>query len=219
MPYAALMIIGGTYFVNGLVVLGKVRPKSAAPFNLFTGLVGTAVPFYILTRELAATHAAYDVVLNIAPMWLFALTFLWVGINAVADNETEGCGWYCIWVAGLAVVFSLVNFLRFHAPREGIIWLNWSYVWALFWVLLATGRAGTKLTRFTGWAAVIQALWSVTLQAILNMLGVWENVATWVFYGATGATILVALALSQNITPPARPASADERIRASVTAS
>lgn len=216
MAYAALLMIGGTYFVNGLVVLGRISPRSAAPFNLFTGVVGTAVPFYILTHELATTHAAYNVVLNVAPMWLFALTFLWVGINALMDNQTEGCGWYCVWVAGLAVVFSLVNFLRFHAPREGIIWLNWSYVWALFWVLLATGRAGGKLTRFTGWAAAIQALWSVTLQAILNMLGVWDSVSPWVFYGATAATLVVAFALSQNVRPEAEPAPGDERLGAPI---
>jgi hypothetical protein len=195
MILAALLMIGGTLFVNGLVVLGKVSGRSAAPYNIFTGVLATATPFFILLSVPPSDRASFDTILGIAPMFLFALTFLWVGINAVTDNTPEGAGWYCLWVTALAVGFALVNFLRFDQVREGVIWLNWALLWGLFWLLLAKGRA--ELAAFTGWAAVIMSVWTVTLQAFLLMIGAWTDVPEWVFIALTVFTVVAALALAQ----------------------
>jgi len=195
MAYATLMMIGGTLFINGMVVLGKVEPRGAAPYNIFTGILATLVPFYLLSKVTGIDHASFNQVLGVAPMWLFALTFLWVGINAVTDAPPSGVGWYCLWVVAMAVGFSLVNFIRFDAVREGVIWLNWAGLWGLFWLLLAMGQE--RLSTFTGWAAVLMSIWTVTLQAFLNMVGAWTDVPEWAFYAATVATIVVALAFAQ----------------------
>lgn len=190
MAYAVLLMIGGTLFVNGLAVLGTVDAKGIAVYNIFTGILGTVAPFYLLTRVDGLDAVAFDTVLSVAPMWLFALTFLWVGVNSIADNTPTGLGWYCLWVVFMAVAFSLVNFLRFDAFGVGVIWLNWAFLWGLFWLLLGLGKE--RLATFTGWVAVLQSVWTVTLQALLNMVGGWAAVPAWAFVAATAATIAIA---------------------------
>lgn len=195
MAYAVLLMVGGTLLINGLAVLGYVQGNGAAVYNIFTGVLGTAAPFYLLMQLPGSDAAAYDTVLSVAPIWLFALTFLWVGVNSLTGHTSTGVGWYCLWVALVAVGLALVNFFRFSLVPEGIIWLNWSFLWVLFWLLLARGR--TQIAAFTGWVAVIQSVWTVTLQAFLNLVGGWNALPVWAFLAATVLTIAGALALSR----------------------
>lgn len=195
MAYAVLLMIGGTLLINGLAVLGYVQGNGAAIYNIFTGVLGTAAPFYLLMQLSGSDATAYDTVLSVAPIWLFALTFLWVGVNSLTGHTSTGVGWYCLWVAIVAVGLALVNFFRFSLAPEGIIWLNWAFLWVLFWLLLA--RGWTQIAVFTGWVAVIQSVWTVTLQAFLNLVGGWQVVPVWAFVVATVLTIAGAAALSR----------------------
>jgi hypothetical protein len=201
MGYAVLLMIGGTLFVNGLAVLGVVDGKGVAVYNIFTGILGTVTPFYLLTQVQGVDTAAFDTILSVAPMWLFALTFLWVGVNALTGHNPTGVGWYCLWVVFMAVGFGLVNFIRFDAVPEGIIWLNWAFLWGLFWVLLGLGQGG--IAAFTGWVAVIQSVWTVTAQAFLALVGGWADVPDWVFIAATAVTLVLAFVLSRARTEEA----------------
>lgn len=217
MAYAVLLMIGGTLLINGLAVLGYVRDNGAAIYNIFTGILGTVTPFYLLTQVDGADAAAFDTVLGVAPMWLFALTFLWVGINSLTGHTPTGVGWYCLWVVFAAVGFALVNFVRFDAVPEGVIWLNWAFLWGLFWAMLALGRTG--IATFTGWVAVIQSIWTVSAQAFLNMVGGWSAIPDWAFVAATVVTIVVAAGLAgagtrARETAGPEPAVAERRTRA-----
>ena len=194
MAYAVLLMIGGTLLLNGLAVLGVVEGKSIALFNIFTGLLATVTPFYLLTRVSGTDVSSLDKVLSVAPMWLFALTFLWVGVNALTGHDPAGVGWYCLWVAVAASVFAGVNLVRLAAPADAIIWANWALLWAMFWVLLGLGKE--RVGRFTGWLAVILSVWSVSLQGLMGMLGAWPPASAWVFVAASLATILFALGLA-----------------------
>ena len=216
MAYAVLLMIGGTLFINGLAVLGYVRSNGAAIYNIFTGVLGTATPFYLLMQVQGSDTTAYDTVLAVAPMWLFSLTFLWVGINSLTDHTPTGVGWYCLWVVFAAVGFAFVNFVRFGAVTEGIIWLNWALLWGLFWLLLAQGKA--QLATFTGWVAVIMSFWTVSLQAFLNLVGGWKSIPSGAFVAATVGTIVLALLLrrvraSEDGAEAETPASADAQRR------
>ena len=195
MAYAVLLMIGGTLLINGLAVLGHVRGNGAAIYNIFTGVLGTATPFFLLLQVPQSAPDAYDTVLSLAPMWLFALTFLWVGINSLTHHTPTGVGWYCLWVAAVAVGVAGVNFVRFDMFPEGIIWLNWALLWGLFWALLARGKS--SIAAFTGWLAVILSIWTVTLQGFLSLVGVWNSIPVWVFVAATALTIGGALLLSR----------------------
>ena len=60
-------------------------------------------------------------VLNASGIFLFGLAYLYVGITNLGGVDASGLGWYCPWVAIIAVVCSLLNFFYFGDPVFGVI--------------------------------------------------------------------------------------------------
>ena len=117
------------------MLLGKAEPCSVGTSNLFVGVLQVAVPFCII-----ATADDPAVILNASGISLF--TYLYVGVTNLGGFDTGGLGWYCLWVAIIAVVYPLLNFFYFGDPFFGVIRIMWSFLWGLFFVLLASsGRS------------------------------------------------------------------------------
>jgi putative amide transporter protein len=72
-------------------------------------------PFYII-----ATMDDPAVILNASGIF-FGFTYLYVGITNVGGFDTSELGWYCLWVAIIAVVYSLFNFFYFADPDFSVI--------------------------------------------------------------------------------------------------
>jgi hypothetical protein len=179
-------MVGGVLFVNGLVFLGQADARSAAVFNIFVGLLQTAVPFFLLTQ--AATP---DEILAAAPIFLFGLTYLWTGVSSFAKLDGSGLGWYCLWVVGMTVAFAAVSFFRFDDFKQGVIWLNWGALWGIFWLILALGQE--RLTRGAGWVTLIMSIWTCTIPALLHMVDGYADVPDWTVLAATAVTAAAAL--------------------------
>ncbi|MGD9514700.1 MULTISPECIES: AmiS/UreI family transporter [Mycolicibacterium] len=193
MSSVGLLLVGAVLFVNGLAFLGYVESRGAAVINIFVGVLQSASPFFLLTHAVSA-----DDVLNAAPVFLFGLTYLWTGINSLTGHDPTGMGWFCAWVAGMTVAFALVSFLRFDDPNQGIIWLNWGVLWAMFWLVLALGK--DQLSRVAGWMTVIMSVWTCTIPAILAMVGVWKDAPPWTSLAATAATVIAVALLAGRVT-------------------
>jgi len=73
------------------------------------------VPFYII-----ATMDDPAVILNASGIF-FGSTYLYVGVTNVGGFDTSEIGWHCLWVAIIAVVYSLFNFFYFGDPDFGVI--------------------------------------------------------------------------------------------------
>jgi hypothetical protein len=164
MASVGLLYVGGVLFVNAVMLLGKAEPRSVGVFNLFVGALQVAVPFYVI-----ATADEPLTVLNASGIFLFGFTYLYVGITNLWGFDSTGLGWYCLWVAILAIPYSLVNFFVFGDPVFGVIWLVWSFLWALFFMLLGLKR--DDLTRFTGWVTMVISWVTCTIPAYLLLVG------------------------------------------------
>jgi putative amide transporter protein len=151
-------------FVNAMMLLGKAEPRSVGIFNLFVGALQVVVPFYII-----ATADDPLVILNASGIFLFGFTYLYVGITNLGEFDTSGLGWYCLWVAILAIAYSLANFFYLGSVVFGVIWIMWSFLWALFFVLLALKK---DIARFTGWVTMVEAWITCTIPAYLLLIGV-----------------------------------------------
>ncbi len=134
--------------MNAVMQLSKAEPSSVGILNLFVRIVQVVVPFYII-----ATAEDPAVILNASGIFLFGFTYLYVGITNLGGFDSSGLGWYCLWVAIIAVVYSLLNFFYFGDP-VGVIWLMWSFLWTLFFVLPTLKR---EIGRFTGWVTIGEA--------------------------------------------------------------
>jgi hypothetical protein len=192
MSAVGLTFVGAVLFVNGLLFLGKVDAKSAGVFNLFVGALQTAIPFWLITH--ATTP---DEVLGAAGIFLFGFTYLYVGIGNLKGYAADGLGWYSAWVAVMAAGFGVVNIVRFDDTTSGLLWLQWSVLWGLFWVVLALGV--TRLTEAAGWLTLIQSFTTCTVPGFVILLGKWADVPVWAVVAsiAASAAVVVPVALKR----------------------
>jgi putative amide transporter protein len=196
MSAVGLTFVGAVLFVNGLLFLGKIDPKGAGVFNLFVGALQTAIPFYLI-----ATANTPDDVLGAAGIFLFGFTYLYVGICNLAGFDAAGIGWYSAWVAVMAAGFGITNIVRFDDTPTGLLWLQWSVLWALFFVVLALGVS--RLTALAGWLTLILAFTTCTIPGFIILLGEWDQVPTWAIVASIVATVVL-------LIPAARAARAPE---------
>ena len=189
MADVGLMFVGAVLFVNGLLLLGKIDGKGAATFNLFVGALQVAIPFYLITTAPTTSDILLD-----SGIFLFGFTYLYVGISNLAGQAPVGLGWYSAWVAIMAAAFGITNIVKFHDPTIVLLWLQWSVLWALFWLVLALGIS--RLTPLTGWLTLILSFTTCTIPGYLLLLGEWGHVHTWLVLLVIAATVVALLPIA-----------------------
>lgn len=197
MSNVGLFYVGAVLIVNGVMLLGWVSPRGAAPLNLFVGALQVFTPTYlILTADGDQT-----VIAGAAGLYLFGFTYLWVGVNALAGLPGHGLGWFSLFVAAAAVGYAVYSF-RSEAPVFGIIWLTWASLWFLFFLLLGLDRVG--LGAITGSVALVEGILTAAVPAWVLLHGSLNE--TWgVAVGglAAGAIlVLVVMGLRARFAPP-----------------
>lgn len=173
MGNVGLLYVGAVLFLNGMMLLGWVEAKAAAPLNLFVGVLQVVTPTYLIFTA----NGDADTILAASGLYLFGFTYLYVAFNLLGGLDGTGLGYFSAFVAVCAVVYSALNFGRFDDPGFGVIWLYWAFLWTLFFVLLGLGRA--ELGRYTGAVAAVQGAVTGVLPAFLLLTGNWvENSGT-----------------------------------------
>ncbi len=204
MASVGLLFVGAVLFINGAMLLGWVEARSAAPMNFFVGGLQILTPLYLIFTA----NGDADVILSASGLFLFSFTYLYVAVNLTWNLDSTGLGYFCLFVAITAVVFSYLNFTRFADPAFGVIWLYWAFLWLLFFLLL--GRKLDGIGRYTGAVCAIQGWVTGWIPAFLLLTGTYKSV---------GATLAVVLAIfgvvvfaalipwARRTQPPAEPAS------------
>ncbi|MDG5774298.1 AmiS/UreI family transporter [Mycolicibacterium fortuitum] len=202
MGNVGLLYVGAVLFVNGLMLLDVVPARSAAVLNLFVGALQCVLPTDMLVMA-AGDPAA---VLAASGLYLFGFTYLYVGIVNLTGLEPQGIGWFSLFVACGAVVYSALSFTVVNDPVFGVIWLAWAALWLLFFLVLGLRRA--RLTRFTGWSVVLLSQPTCTLPAFLMLSGNYRTSPGIAAIWAVGlaALLLVARVLSAHRTHQPRTA-------------
>ncbi|MEV0674644.1 AmiS/UreI family transporter [Mycobacterium sp. NPDC050441] len=196
MANIGLFYVGAVLIVNGVMLLGWISPRGAAPLNLFVGLMQVFTPTYLVLTaggDLAVIHAA-------AGLYLFGFTYLWVGINALADLPGHGLGWFSLFVAVAAIAYSAQSFAA-DAPVFGVIWLAWAALWTLFFLLLGLEKTG--LTTITGIVAVVEGAITAALPAWFALDGAFRDSWPVALVGAgVGAALMVAVGRAARYVRP-----------------
>ncbi|WP_432545447.1 AmiS/UreI family transporter [Kineococcus sp. SYSU DK004] len=167
-----LLYVGAVLFLNGMMLLGRVDGRAAAPLNVFVGLLQVLTPTYLILTA----GGDQETVLSASGLYLFGFTYLYVAFNLLRDLDGTGLGWLSLFVAPCALVYAFLNFTRFDDPAFGVIWLQWAFLWTLFFLLLGLRREG--LTRYTGAVAVVQGVITAAVPAFLLLTGRWRADAT-----------------------------------------
>lgn len=188
MGAVGLLYVGAVLFLNGVMLLGKVDPRAAGVFNLFVGTLQVVTPTYLIFTSGGDPKA----VLAASGIYLFGFTYLYVGIGLLAGLDTTGVGWFSLFVAVMAIGYSIVNFRVLGDYPFGVIWLYWSFLWFLFFLLLGLGI--DSLTTYTGWVTAIEGWVTGAIPAFLIMSGYWQPTQlTAVVLAVFGVVVFVAL--------------------------
>jgi hypothetical protein len=169
MAGVGLLYVGAVLIVNGLMLLGRVDARAAAPLNLFVGGLQVITPTYLIFTSGGDANK----ILFASGIYLFGFTYLYVGFNLLGGLDGTGLGWFSAFVAACAVVYAGLNFGRFDDPAFGVIWLYWAFLWALFFLVLGLKRE--ELTRFTGAVAIVAGVFTAAVPAFMLLAGVWDD--------------------------------------------
>jgi hypothetical protein len=123
-------------------------------------------------------------------MFLFGLTYVYVGLDFLLGLGSRGLGWFCGMVAAFGLLLAAA-WLRDN-PLLAVLWLCWSVLWGLFFASLALGLDSIK--PFTGWALVLTSQVSATVPAFLGMTGLWPYRTDAAALAGAGLAVLFVLA-------------------------
>lgn len=169
-----LLYVGAVLLVNGVWLwslssgdAGSGRRvidpagKDIAVVNLFTGGLGCLAALISLVNGVVRddppsfTAAAYFL--------LFALTYLWVGVNQFSGADGQALGWFCLFVAVTALatgVLTLADSARtVFSTWIGTSWLIWAVLWTLFFLTLAMKRNLLRVTALVTLLACVGTAW------------------------------------------------------------
>lgn len=184
MGSVGLLYVGAILFLNGTMLLGWIDGKSAASLNIFVGFLQIITPTYLIISadgDEAKTLAA-------SGLYLFGFTYLYVRCNLLANLDSTGLGMFSLFVAVAAVVYSAISFDG-GDPVFGVIWLWWSFLWLLFFLLL--GHKRDSVGRYTGAVAAVQGWVTGAIPAFLLLTGRLDFIATETFAVILGVFAVV----------------------------
>lgn len=170
MGAVGLLYVGAVLFVNGLALGGLVRGTSMIPMNLFVGLLQVITPLYLIF----SANGDQAVIVGASGLFLFGFTYLYVAMNNAFDLDGTGLGWFSLFVAVSAVVYSWWNFSSYSALTSddpavgdlfGVLWASWAVLWFLFFLVLGLGK--TQLTTFTGAWCAAQGIYTGLIPALI----------------------------------------------------
>jgi putative amide transporter protein len=168
MSFVGLFLSGAVLFLNGLMLLGKAEAKSVGIFNIFVGILQVVIPFYLLVVSSQSNWDLY----NNAAIFLFGLTYLYCGFTLLKGLEGDGLGWFSLWVAIIAVVYTLVAILHFQDVVSALTWAMWAFLWFLFFLSNALKK---NINAYVGLVAIVLSWVTLTIPAMLAFLGVWNT--------------------------------------------
>jgi putative amide transporter protein len=163
-----LLLSGATLFLNSLMLFGKANEKSVGVFNLFIGALQVITPFYLIV----VSDQNHWTIFNLACIFLFGFTYLYVGVTTLKGLEGNGLGWYSLWVSIIAIVYAAVSVVHFHDMINALTWVMWAYLWFLFFLSMALNK---KIDAYIGKVAFVQSWVTLTIPALLSLTGVWKT--------------------------------------------
>lgn len=181
MAYICLILSGAALLINGLTLLGRVPGRDSGVFNVLIG----SVQLVLCVAVAVSADGSLPALLAISGTFLFGLTYLYVGLDALARLGSTGLGWFCGLVAAVAVVFAVTNATV--DPVLAVLWATWAGLWSLFFVLLALGR---PIGRYTAWALVLASQTTTTVPALLGLAGRWPSGTGWTVAAVVVAAIV-----------------------------
>jgi len=175
----SLLFGGVALFVNSMVLFGKADVRSAGVLSLFVGLLQSFIATWLVITEPAMTFAY-------ASIYLFAFTYLYVGVTFIAGIDGSGVGWFSLFVAVTALFYAFAGF-QSGDWVGGVTWLFWAFLWGLFFAGMGLGLS---LDGYTARVALVQSWMTLIVPALIGLSGIGTSVYPYLFSAASVLAIL-----------------------------
>ncbi|HKS00900.1 MAG TPA: AmiS/UreI family transporter [Arthrobacter sp.] len=174
MTHICLLLSGAALLINGLGTLGAVPRRDAAVLSLVIGSVQLLLGITYLAVSYPDSpgrdsDGGWQLLLSGSGVFLFGLTYAYVGLDFLLALGSKGLGWFSGMVAGCGLMLAAA--WSNSDPLLAVLWLCWSYLWTLFFFSLALGRS--RLSPLIGWSLVLASQTTTTVPALLGMTGQW----------------------------------------------
>ncbi len=100
----------------------------------------------------------------------------------------------------MSLVIALVSFVRDGDVKFGVLWLLWSLLFSMFFVVLGLGL--TQFTVVTGWITVVESVITATIPGLLLLLDAWTDVPDLLAVAVAGAAVVLFLVIGQRTATP-----------------
>lgn len=172
MAHICLLLSGAALLLNGLALLGALPRRDAAVFSLVIGSIQLALGVtYLGALTPGAAGDGGRLLLGASGMFLFGLTYVYVGLDYLLGLGSKGLGWFCGLVAACGLLLAAA--WSGEDPLLAVLWLCWTYLWMLFFLQLALGFV--RLTPLIGWSLVLTSQASATVPAFMGLTGRWPG--------------------------------------------
>ncbi len=196
MAYICLLLSGAALLINGLAALDLLPRRDAAVFSLVIGSTQLVLGVTYLGVTSAGVASTGDdggphLLLGASGMFLFGLTYAYVGLDSLLELGSRGLGWFSGMVGSCGLLLAAA--WSGEDPFLAILWLCWTYLWLLFFFNLAMGFG--RLTPLIGWSLVLTSQATATVPAFLGITGQWPHGPEAVQAAAATAASLTVLLL------------------------
>ncbi|MBP1134766.1 hypothetical protein JOE31_000998 [Arthrobacter sp. PvP023] len=190
MAHICLLLSGAALLINGLAALDLLPRRDAAVFSLVIGVTQLVLGVTYLG---ITGGGGLHLLLGASGMFLFGLTYVYVGLDFLLGLGSRGLGWFCgmVGLCGLLLAAAWSG----EDPLLAVLWLCWTYLWLLFYLQLALGME--RLAPLIGWSLILTSQLSATVPAFLGITGRWPDgpeAATTAAGAATALAVLLLLA-------------------------
>ncbi|PID98539.1 MAG: transporter [Actinomycetales bacterium] len=189
MGMVGLLYVGAILYINGLALMGKVKGVGATPLNWFVGFMQVVTPTYLIFTA----DGNLDQIFGASGLYLFGFTYLYVALNNTWGFDGTGLGYYSLFVAIVAIAYALGNLIMYQDYAFFVIWLEWSFLWYLFYLVLSLGK--DNLTWFTGGVAAVQGWITAAIPALLLLTNLWAQIPNYVYAIGVAVVMIVAVAV------------------------
>ena len=121
-----------------------------------------------------------------ASIYLFAFTYLYVGVTFLFDLDGRGVGWFSLFVSISAVFYATISFTMGDV-MGAITWLFWSFLWGVFYVGMGLGR---QIDGLTARVAFVLAWLTLIVPALFGLANLMTPLYDVIWWAASGTTVL-----------------------------
>src|SRR3954453_2863841 len=146
--------------------------REVAVLNLFVGILAALLAATLFIQGNSKGDIAS--VRGGGFIFLFAFTYLYVGINQFLDRGGHAFGWYCLFVAVTAVPAGIYTLSNTGGKAAdvclGLNWFAWAVLWFMFFMLLALDRPIARITGIVTVVIAIATAWVLGFLVLIDKL-------------------------------------------------